>query len=46
MADAVSVGKGVDGQTDSNPVKPGELKRGEEELNQQMAPDIYPFAKV
>ena len=46
MADAVSVGKGVDGQADPGPSKPGDLRRGEEELDRQMPLDIYPFAKV
>ena len=45
-ADAVSAGKGLDSQTGSGPVKPGALKRGVEELDQQVPPDIYPFAKT
>ena len=45
-ADAVSVGKGLDGQADPGPSKPGDLKRGVEELDRQMPLDIYPFAKT
>ena len=46
MADAVSVGKGVDGQADPGPSKPGNDRGIKEELYRQMYPDIYPFAKV
>ena len=46
MADAVSVGKGLDGQADPELVEPGDDRGAEEEPDRQMAPDIYPFAKV
>lgn len=45
-AEVVSTGKDFDWQTGPKPIKPGDLKRGVEELDQQVPPDIYPFAKV
>jgi hypothetical protein len=46
MAEVVPAGKGVDCQTDPGPKKPGNERGVEEDLDRQMYPDIYPFAKT
>jgi hypothetical protein len=45
-AEVGSAGKDVDGQVDPGTVEPGNDRGAGEELDRQMAPDIYPFAKV
>ena len=45
-AGVVSAGKGLDRQTGPGTVEPGNDKESGEEVDRQMAPDIYPFAKV
>jgi hypothetical protein len=46
MAEVVPAGKGVDNLIVPGPSKPGNERGVEEDLDRQMYPDIYPFAKT